>query len=208
MRSSIDAQSCASVPPAPAWISIKQWFGSIGLENIRRNSSVSRVFPPPADHPARPEWCRRLLRSCPSRTVRGCRPGFVGQRSITSTTSSSAFFSRPRSWARFGVIPRYPGLRSGVETSSRRSFCQGSQRYLRISSLRAARSVSLASIWLRISVSIMGVRPVVQRKIKSSRQVYSSPALGWSRLSVCWPGKNHPSGRRLAMSGEFYIYKE
>ena len=34
------AQSCASVPPAPAWMSMKQLFGSSGLENMRRNSSA------------------------------------------------------------------------------------------------------------------------------------------------------------------------
>ena len=38
MRISIEAQSCASVPPAPAWMSMKQLFGSSGLENMRRNS--------------------------------------------------------------------------------------------------------------------------------------------------------------------------
>ncbi len=43
MRSSIAAQSCASVPPLPAWMSIKQAFGSIGLWNIRRNSRSSTV---------------------------------------------------------------------------------------------------------------------------------------------------------------------
>jgi hypothetical protein len=40
MRSSIAAQSCASVPPAPAWMSRKQLSGSAGLLNMRRNSSA------------------------------------------------------------------------------------------------------------------------------------------------------------------------
>src|SRR6266404_3608184 len=41
MRSSIAAQSCASVPPEPAWMSTKQLLGSSGLENMRRNSSAA-----------------------------------------------------------------------------------------------------------------------------------------------------------------------
>jgi hypothetical protein len=37
------AQSQASVPPAPAWMSMKQLLGSAGLLNMRRNSSSSTV---------------------------------------------------------------------------------------------------------------------------------------------------------------------
>src|SRR5213592_2831450 len=37
-RSSMLAQSQASVPPAPAWMSRKQLLGSAGLLNMRRNS--------------------------------------------------------------------------------------------------------------------------------------------------------------------------
>jgi hypothetical protein len=40
-RSSMLAQSQASVPPAPAWMSRKQGSGSAGLLNIRRNSIFS-----------------------------------------------------------------------------------------------------------------------------------------------------------------------
>jgi hypothetical protein len=42
-RSSMLAQSQASVPPAPAWMSTKQLSGSAGLLNIRRNSSCLTV---------------------------------------------------------------------------------------------------------------------------------------------------------------------
>jgi hypothetical protein len=42
-RSSMLAQSQASVPPAPAWMSMKQFSGSAGLLNMRRNSSSSTV---------------------------------------------------------------------------------------------------------------------------------------------------------------------
>ena len=37
------AQSQASVPPAPAWMSMKQFSGSSGLLNMRRNSSCATV---------------------------------------------------------------------------------------------------------------------------------------------------------------------
>ena len=40
MRSSISAQSCASVPPAPAWMSTKAECESILPENMRWNSSL------------------------------------------------------------------------------------------------------------------------------------------------------------------------
>ncbi len=39
IRNSISAQSCASVPPDPPWISTYALLGSISPENIRRNSS-------------------------------------------------------------------------------------------------------------------------------------------------------------------------
>jgi hypothetical protein len=42
-RSSMLAQSQASVPPAPAWMSRKQFSGSAGLLNMRRNSSPSMM---------------------------------------------------------------------------------------------------------------------------------------------------------------------
>ena len=44
MRSSIAAQSCASVPPEPDWMSTKQLFGSSALENMRRNSMLAMSF--------------------------------------------------------------------------------------------------------------------------------------------------------------------
>ena len=40
MRSSICAQSCASVPPAPAWMSRKALCESISPRNMRLNSSL------------------------------------------------------------------------------------------------------------------------------------------------------------------------
>src|SRR3954465_14243080 len=58
MRSSIDAQSWASVPPEPAWMSMKQLLASTGLENLRRNSSppppLSRFPTSPHTPPSKP----------------------------------------------------------------------------------------------------------------------------------------------------------
>jgi hypothetical protein len=53
-RSSMLAQSQASVPPAPAWMSMKQLLGSAGLLNMRRNSSSSTVAR--AAWRSRPRW--------------------------------------------------------------------------------------------------------------------------------------------------------
>src|SRR2546425_9024105 len=50
MRSSIAAQSCASVPPEPAWMSTKQLLGSSGLENMRRNSSAATSLSRSEEH--------------------------------------------------------------------------------------------------------------------------------------------------------------
>ena len=44
IRNNISAQSWASVPPEPAWISIKALLGSISPENIRWNSRSSILF--------------------------------------------------------------------------------------------------------------------------------------------------------------------
>jgi hypothetical protein len=65
-RSSICAQSHASVPPAPAWMSRKQLLGSAGLLNMRRNSSASTVSRSLA---ASPSIDRRLATSWSALTI-------------------------------------------------------------------------------------------------------------------------------------------
>ena len=44
IRSIIEAQSCASVPPEPDWISKKALLASISPENIRLNSKSATLF--------------------------------------------------------------------------------------------------------------------------------------------------------------------
>jgi hypothetical protein len=72
-RSSIEAQSQASVPPAPAWMSMKQLFGSAGLEHAAE-FEVGHRFPRPVEIgvDGRP-WFPRRLRRAPVRTVRAHR---------------------------------------------------------------------------------------------------------------------------------------
>src|SRR5688572_12196651 len=100
MRSSIDAQSCASVPPAPAWMSMKQLFGSSGLENMRRNSSVPTSFS---------SFCtsiKILERVASSFSARASSNSSLvsamppSTRFSVSTTASRDFFSLPISCAR------------------------------------------------------------------------------------------------------------
>ena len=176
------------MPPAPAWISIKQWFGSIGLENIRRNSSVPGFF--------RPQQIIRTARMvsslslfCPSRTARGCRPGRSGCRS-PATTSSSAFFSDPdpgRAWRH----SRYPGSSVRRETSSRRSFLPGSQRYLP-DLVVAGGEISQFGVDLVEDFSlIMGCPVAAQDKLPTS--IPAQP-VGWNQSPYLFvgQGKNRP----------------
>src|SRR5258708_3492381 len=120
MRSSICAQSWASVPPDPDWMSMKQLLGSSGSENMRRNSRSATVFPACATSVSiaasvassfseRASWnSSRASRSWPSRPAR------------TRTVFSSCFFSRPSSWARLGS-DQTSGASSSLATSARRA---------------------------------------------------------------------------------------
>ena len=96
------AQSQASVPPAPAWISRKALHGSASWLNMRRNSrssmvltndlvSVSIVAKPSSSPSA------LLISKSSVLSASSC----VRRVSVT-TTPSSNFFSRPSSWAFFG----------------------------------------------------------------------------------------------------------
>ena len=119
MRSSIAAQSCASVPPEPAWMSMKQLFGSSGLENMRRNSIAAMSFSS-RGHRAlhRRAWRRRPRRGQGRRAPRrrrgrspresGCRPRL------------RAFFSLPSSCARCGSLQTLASLR---RVDFRQPFC-------------------------------------------------------------------------------------
>ena len=119
-RNNMLAQSQASVPPAPAWMSKKALLGSAGLLNMRRNSSfsmsaarlvasLSMVIRPASSFSS-------LLMSNNSRLSDS---SWV-KRPRTSTMSSSDFFSRPSSWAFLGSFQTL-GSSSEALTVLRRS---------------------------------------------------------------------------------------
>ena len=120
MRSRIAAQSWASVPPLPAWISMKQGLGSIGLWNIRRNSMSSTVRSSTstslatATSVASSPSVRASSNSSPLSFSRASRSVSV------PTTPSSCFLSLPSSCARFGSV-QTPGSSSAFATAASRS---------------------------------------------------------------------------------------
>src|SRR5438552_2530832 len=129
MRSRIAAQSWASVPPLPAWISMKQGLGSIGLWNIRRNSMSSTVRSSTstslatATSVASSPSVRASSNSSPLSFRRASRSVSV------PTTPSSCFLSLPSSCARFGSI-QTPGLPALLRPPRGALPWRRSQRYL------------------------------------------------------------------------------
>ncbi|CFN77576.1 Uncharacterised protein [Bordetella pertussis] len=119
-RSSIEAQSCASVPPAPAWMSTKQFSGSAGLANMRRNSSVSSFSWKRSASCSMASSVASSLSASASSTSshESARP--LPNSVRVSTTSSRDFFSRPRSWACLGSF-QMAGSSSSAFTTCRRS---------------------------------------------------------------------------------------
>ena len=128
MRSSIDAQSCASVPPAPAWMSMKQLRG------------VHRIV----EHPPELEVGDALLDAgdvVGDREQRGvvvvgarqleqlarCRAGSVSSAVSVPTTPSSAFFSLPSSCARCGSSQIFGSSSSRLTSASRFAFTSKSK---------------------------------------------------------------------------------
>src|SRR5438046_1330453 len=119
MRSSICAQSCASVPPEPDWMSMKQLFGSRGSENMRRNSRSPTSFSSFAISSAIPE---RVASSFSARAISNRPRESRKAEAIAAsrvTVASRDFFSLPRSCARFGSFQTLGSVRS-VSTSVRR----------------------------------------------------------------------------------------
>src|SRR5882672_8205247 len=121
MRRSICAQSWASVPPAPAWISTKALCESISPGNIRANSSFwmvassgPRSFSTAASVPASPSSSASSASAAAS-----LRPPV--RRSSVSTVCSSRARSRPNSCALSGFV-QIAGSSSSRRTSSSRSF--------------------------------------------------------------------------------------
>ncbi len=119
-RSSMLAQSQASVPPAPAWMSMKQFSGSAGLANMRRNSSCSTV--------SRSLCASASIARTPSKSASAFDMSYSSvlsdrlllRWSMVSTTVSRVFFSRPSSCARLGSF-QTAGFSSAALTSFSRS---------------------------------------------------------------------------------------
>jgi hypothetical protein len=105
MRSSISAQSCASVPPAPAWMSTKALAPSILPENMRWNSS----FPPSrrlrSTSATTASRCLRRSRIRPGRAIRRPRTGRRAGADAVDGLSSMA-----RSAQRLGALGIVPDI--------------------------------------------------------------------------------------------------
>src|SRR5882672_5591560 len=121
MRMSICAQSCASVPPAPAWMSRNALCASISPGNMRANSSFlsvdsrgARSFSTAARVPASPSSSASSVSAAASLSP-------PVRRSSVSTVCSRRARSRPNSWALSGLF-QIAGSSSSRRTSSSRSF--------------------------------------------------------------------------------------
>ena len=127
MRSSIDAQSCASVPPEPDWISMKQLFGSSGLENMRRNSSAATSSPSFSTSAATPKTVASSLSARASWNSSAASERPLLTRPSVATIASSAFFSLPRSCARCGFSHSFGSSSSRFSAARRRVFASKSK---------------------------------------------------------------------------------
>ena len=127
MRSSIAAQSCASVPPDPAWMSMKHDAGSIGLLNIRRNSmpatraSIAATSVPTAWSVA----SSLSARASANNSALSLSPASSAFNSCT--IRSSAFFSLPSSCARLGSSQIFGSSSSRSTSASRTAFTSKSK---------------------------------------------------------------------------------
>ena len=171
------------------------------MENIRRNSSVSRVFPP-ADHPARQNgvvvfFALAHLRRQLAAVVQGLRQRVDHQHHI---------FQRLFSTQILGALGVIPDIRVfGQARDFFQAFLLARVVKDTSGSRRCGRRDQSVNVDLVEDFSFdHGCASCCAAQNKSSRQVY--PTRRWGG-PVCWPKKNHPSDRRLAMSGEFYIYK-
>ena len=142
MRSSICAQSCASVPPAPAWMSRKALCASISPRNMRLQLERAHLRFPGAPRRSR---CRArrassFSLSASSRISARIVDRLAGALELRDLALRRAR-SRPSSCARSGLDHK-PGSSSSRATSSRRSFFDRIQRNPRKEPMRSPRSRS------------------------------------------------------------------
>ena len=122
MRSSICAQSCASVPPAPAWMSRNALCESISPRNMRLNSSCARRASSAATSRSMSarRRLRRSLRARSSSSPASVKPvGDAVERRCDLRPGAAR--SRPSSCAFSGLF-QIAGSSSSRLTSSSRSF--------------------------------------------------------------------------------------
>ena len=126
-RKSMLAQSQASVPPAPAWISRKALRGSAGLLNIRRNSSFStsdKMRCVSSSMVSNPDSSLSdLLMSNNSVLSAISWP----KRPMVNTMSSRDFFSLPSSWAFLGSFQTLGSSREALTVLKRSDFVSKSK---------------------------------------------------------------------------------
>src|SRR5882724_988638 len=127
MRSSIEAQSCASVPPEPAWMSTKQLFASSGLENMRRNSSVATSLASLSTSEEIPDSVASSFSAFASWKSSAASASPLSTRPSVATTASSAFFSLPSSCARCGFSHSLGSSSSRFSASRRLVFASKSK---------------------------------------------------------------------------------
>ena len=101
---------------APAWMSRKQFNGSAGLLNMRRNSSFSTSSASLADSPSMVTKPASSSSASDISNSSVLSLSSLVSWSSASTTSSSDFFSRPRSCARLGMSQTV-GSSSAASTS-------------------------------------------------------------------------------------------
>src|SRR3954471_7527733 len=127
MRSSIDAQSWASVPPEPAWMSMKQLLASSGLENMRRNSSAATSFASLSTSEEIPSSVASSLSALASWNSSAASVSPLSRRASMATTDSSCFFSLPSSCARCGFSHSLASSNSRLSASRRFFFASKSK---------------------------------------------------------------------------------
>ena len=114
-RSSMLAQSQASVPPAPAWMSMKQFSGSAGLANMRRNSSCSTV--------SRSAWASASIARTPSKSPSAFDISYSSELSdrlllrwsMVSTTVFQRLLLAAQLLGALGVVPDRRVLQRGID---------------------------------------------------------------------------------------------
>ena len=186
--SSIDAQSCASVPPEPAWMSMKQLFGIEriartcgGIRGPRRSlPSLSTSGVDAAQRRVVVLGARELEKLAARREARCRRAPSV------PTTPSSCFFSLPSSCARCGLSQSF-GSSSSRSTAARRVCLR-----IEVKDTSAAAPVRSLRVGEGVGdrVDVFGFHGVALRRLRSPRIIAAA-----SRVSIASPPRGAATTR-------------